>query len=107
MTVGCQEAIDSQKSFNPLFSGEGSVTATSPGTPWVLLVFQSPLQRGGVCDRSGCPCPGNPHSGFNPLFSGEGSVTERTLCQPCGARGCFNPLFSGEGSVTNKGNYHD
>ena len=66
-------------------------------------LFQSPLQRGGVCDHIAVDQYGQVMpEGFNPLFSGEGSVTAIPPTKGKEVKTSFNPLFSGEGSVTGR-----
>ena len=64
--------------FNPLFIGEVSSTSNSPPGSASAKLFQSPLHRGSLFNKSHSGTNTRDQAGFNPLFIGEVSSTTFT-----------------------------
>ncbi len=90
--------------FSPLFIGEDSSIPDNVRDSQPVIVFQSPLHRGRLFNRSATSIrPSSPIS-FSPLFIGEDSSMVTAVGAGLSTVVAFSPLFIGEdSSMTHEG----
>ena len=92
--------------FNPLFIGADAVTQALGFDPTrCYRAFQSPVYRGGCCNKGGrLSSPSRTRRFQSPVYRG-GCCNRGDDGLPAGASGSFNPLFIGADAVTQGGKF--